>query len=218
MAFLGTLHLASSRLRRHPLGLPLFLAAAGLGPGLTLLASISPIQDGGGATAPAWLQLLALSTASLATWALGGCPAWRRTTHRQAAHVENAALITGATALVLATAAVSLSSAGQKFPPTLLLLMPLKLGAIAALVLARVPGRNTTAIAWLWILTLGAPQVLPPSLAGLIGVSTDPAPLAQALAALGLLLVGQGIAAPHSIATGPPPPSQAQAHALRRPR
>jgi len=208
MSFVGTTRLLGARLTRSPLGLIWGAMAVGMGPGLAFVRFSSPIQDDGGALAPAWIQILALLIASHTMWLLAGTTVLRRASRPQVQVLEDAALVGGSVAALLAVASVSLAAASFPMTWALFIIAPAKLGALGALALVVCVGRGPAAVATLWLAALGVPQLIP-SLTWL-GLPIEPEVLPQLAASLGILLVAGSIAFSHEASNRPPKPCDTQ--------
>jgi len=180
---------------RNLAGILLLLTCFGLGPLLGQLVGLAPILDANRDLATPWLALLATCATSLAVWGLQGLDFLRR--------VRPMAVLTDALAaaslifalLVLATA--SAWSAG--FPPDLIALPveALRLGGLAALVVALLPDSPRLAPALVWLPAWALPAALP--MAPLRALAPFGAqPLATLVTGLGLLLLAHACS-PHAL-------------------
>jgi len=197
MALRGVFHLATARLLGNPLTFVVGIACSGLGPLLAYFQRWAPIQDGGAHLGPAWIQLLALAGASGGLWALSDSHTPRRLATARQRVVEDALVVATYAALTGWLAAASLAWSAVPAPMHLLMVAPLKLGALGALGLAWGGGRASAALLTLWGAVWILPQGIGSPASSLLGLPLEPSLLAQVLASSGLLLVALSMGQAH---------------------
>lgn len=118
--------------------------------------------------------------------------------------IEDALVVAVCAALAGCLAAGSLAWAAIPVPTNLLLVAPLKLGALGALGLQWSGGRSSAALLTLWTAVWGLPQVIGSPMASVFGLPLEPGLAPQVLASAGLLLLGLALGrTPKSPLTSP---------------